>query len=104
MIYKKPAMGKGDSKLAALIGSWLGFNGLFLSIWLAFFFAGIFALLGLISKKINKDQKIPFQHSEKLERLNTNVKLITIENGLHMNLDDFKEYRDELTLILKNFR
>ena len=60
MIYKKPAMGKGDAKLAALIGSWLGFNGLFLSIWLAFFFAGIFGLVGLISKKINKDQKIPF--------------------------------------------
>ena len=60
MIYKKPVMGKGDAKLAALIGSWLGFNGLFLSIWLAFFFAGIFGLFGLISRKINKDQKIPF--------------------------------------------
>ncbi len=60
MIYKKPVMGKGDAKLAALIGSWLGFNGLLLSIWLAFFFAGIFGLFGLFSRKINKDQKIPF--------------------------------------------
>ena len=60
MIYKKPAMGKGDAKLAALLGSWLGLKGLLLCIWLAFFFAGIFGLLGLISKKINKDQKIPF--------------------------------------------
>tara|TARA_Y100001968_G_scaffold98358_1_gene88380 strand:- start:194 stop:691 length:498 start_codon:yes stop_codon:yes gene_type:complete len=60
LIYKKPAMGKGDAKLAALLGSWLGFTGLFLSIWLAFFFAGMFGLVGLISRKINKNQKIPF--------------------------------------------
>ncbi len=59
-VYKKPVMGKGDAKLASLLGSWLGFKGLFLSIWLAFFFAGIFGLVGLILKKINKDQKIPF--------------------------------------------
>ncbi len=60
VIYKKPAMGKGDAKLAALIGSWLGLKGLFISIWLSFFFAGIFGLIGLISKKINRYQKIPF--------------------------------------------
>ena len=59
-IYKKPAMGKGDAKLAALLGSWLGLMGLFLSIWLAFFFAGIFGLVGLIFRKIKKNQKIPF--------------------------------------------
>ena len=59
-VYRKPAMGKGDAKLAALIGSWLGFKGLLLSIWLSFFFAGIFGIIGLLSKKIKKDQKIPF--------------------------------------------
>ena len=59
-IYKKPAMGKGDAKLAALLGSWLGLKGLLISIWLAFFFAGIFGIIGLMLRKIKKDQKIPF--------------------------------------------
>ena len=59
-IYKKPVMGKGDAKLAALIGSWLGLKGLMISIWLAFFLAGILGIIGLISRKIKKDQKIPF--------------------------------------------
>ena len=59
-IYKKPVMGKGDAKLAALIGSWLGLKGLLISIWLAFFLAGILGIIGLISRKIKKDQKIPF--------------------------------------------
>ena len=53
-------MGKGDAKLAALIGSWLGLKGLLISIWLAFFLAGILGIIGLISRKIKKDQKIPF--------------------------------------------
>ena len=59
-IYKKPAMGKGDSKLAALIGSWLGIKGLGITIWLAFNLAGIFVIIGLISNKLKRDQKIPF--------------------------------------------
>ena len=59
-IYKKPAMGQGDANLAALIGSWLGFEGLLISIWLAFFFAGIFSIIGLVTRKLKKGQKIPF--------------------------------------------
>tara|TARA_B100000579_G_scaffold314111_1_gene263579 strand:- start:733 stop:1542 length:810 start_codon:yes stop_codon:yes gene_type:complete len=59
-IYKKPVMGKGDAKLSALIGSWLGLNGLLISIWVAFFLAGILGIIGLMSRKIKKDQKIPF--------------------------------------------
>ena len=59
-IYKKPVMGRGDAKLSALIGSWLGLNGLLISIWVAFFLAGILGIIGLMSRKIKKDQKIPF--------------------------------------------
>ena len=59
-IYNKPVIGGGDAKLAALIGSWLGIQGLFISIWLAFISAGIFVTLGLILKKIKRNQKIPF--------------------------------------------
>ena len=43
-----------------MIGSWLGIQGLFISIWFAFVSAGIFVTLGLILKKIKRNQKIPF--------------------------------------------
>ncbi|WP_320667391.1 prepilin peptidase [Prochlorococcus sp. MIT 1307] len=59
-IFQKPAMGKGDSKLAALIGSWLGFIGLGISTWLAFNLAGIFVVIGLVTRKLKRNQKIPF--------------------------------------------
>ncbi len=59
-IFKKPVIGGGDAKLSAFIGSWLGIQGLFITIWLAFISAGIFVVLGLILKKIKRNQKIPF--------------------------------------------
>ena len=59
-IFNKPVIGGGDAKLGALIGSWLGITGLFISIWLAFISAGIVVILGLILKKIKRSQKIPF--------------------------------------------
>jgi len=59
-IYGKPILGDGDIKLSALIGSWLGIQGLFISWWIAFNTAGIFVIAGLLLKKINRTQKIPF--------------------------------------------
>ena len=59
-IFNKPVMGGGDAKLGALIGSWLGIQGFFISTWLAFLCAGIFVIFGLILKKIRRNQKIPF--------------------------------------------
>jgi len=59
-IYNKPVIGGGDAKLSALIGSWLGIKGLFISIWFAFISAGIFVIFGVIFKKIKRNQKIPF--------------------------------------------
>ena len=59
-VFNKAVIGGGDAKLSALMGSWLGIQGLFISIWLAFISAGIFVTLGLILKKIKRNQKIPF--------------------------------------------
>ena len=60
LIYKKPAMGMGDAKLAGMLGIWLGFPGVIISIWLSFLIAGVFVILGLCFKKIFKGQLIPF--------------------------------------------
>ena len=59
-IYNKPVMGRGDAKLSALIGAWVGIKGLLIAIWLAFVSAGIFVILGLILKKIKRNERIPF--------------------------------------------
>ncbi len=59
-IYNKSVIGGGDAKLSAMIGSWLGIQGLFITIWFAFISAGIFVILGFIFKKIKSNQKIPF--------------------------------------------
>tara|TARA_Y100001968_G_C19412040_1_gene746843 strand:- start:695 stop:1522 length:828 start_codon:yes stop_codon:yes gene_type:complete len=59
-IFQKPAMGQGDANLSALLGAWLGIKGLFIAIWLAFILAGIFVIIGLISRKLKRGQKIPF--------------------------------------------
>tara|TARA_Y100001978_G_C23673615_1_gene425180 strand:+ start:935 stop:1759 length:825 start_codon:yes stop_codon:yes gene_type:complete len=58
--FKKPAMGLGDSFLAAMIGAWLGLSGVLISIWLSFLMAGIFVLIGLFLNKIVKGQLVPF--------------------------------------------
>ena len=58
-IFNKPVLGGGDAKLAALMVSWLGINGLFISIWLTFISAGIFVILGVFLKKIKRSQKLP---------------------------------------------
>jgi len=59
-IFKKPVLGNGDSKLAAMIGAWLGVKGLLITIWLAFNTAGLFVICGLVLKKLDRAQKIPF--------------------------------------------
>ena len=60
LIFKQPVLGSGDAKLVSMIGAWLGIKGMLLSIWLAFNSAGLFVILGLILKKIKRNQKIPF--------------------------------------------
>ncbi len=58
-IFRKPALGKGDSNLAALLGSWLGLSGLAITIWLSIYLAGTFTIIGLISGKLKFGSSIP---------------------------------------------
>ena len=60
IIYKKSVLGGGDSKLVAMLGAWLGVKGMLITIWLAFYTAGIFVICGLILKKLDRHKKIPF--------------------------------------------
>ena len=60
IMFKKPVLGDGDSKLASMIGAWLGIKGMLITIWLAFYTAGIFVICGLAFKKLDREQKIPF--------------------------------------------
>ena len=60
IIFKKPSMGLGDAKLAGMIGFWIGFPGVIISIWLSFIISGLFVILGLATKIIKKGQLIPF--------------------------------------------
>ncbi len=60
IIFKKPSMGLGDAKLAGMIGFWIGFPGVIISIWLSFIISGLFVIFGLTIKSIKKGQLIPF--------------------------------------------
>ena len=59
-IYKKEVMGKGDSKLIAMLGLWLGPLGVILTIAISYISAAIFILIGIFLKKIKLKQNIPF--------------------------------------------
>ena len=58
-IFRKPVLGQGDEKLFALLGSFLGIKGLLITFWLSFNSAGIFVIIGLLFKKLKRDQQIP---------------------------------------------
>ena len=58
--FKKDALGKGDSKLVAMLGLWLGPIGIFLGIGISYVMASIYLLIGFQFKKIRKGQLIPF--------------------------------------------
>jgi len=46
------------------------------------------------------DQIVPHEHSDRLQKLNNSVKLVSIKNGVHNNLSDFKIYHQELRAFL----
>ena len=59
-VFKKDALGKGDSKLVAMLGLWLGPLGILLGIGFSYVIASIYLLIGFKFNKIRKGQLIPF--------------------------------------------
>lgn len=54
------AMGAGDSKLAAMMGAWLGWKLLLLSGFLACFLGAVVGLLGMAVGRLGRRQAMPF--------------------------------------------
>ena len=59
-IFKKDALGKGDSKLVALLALWLGPLGTLFAVGISYILAAIYCLLGLSLNLISFRQAIPF--------------------------------------------
>ncbi len=59
-ILRKEALGFGDAKLSSFLGSWLGINGLLISISIAFITAGLFSFLGFITGRFPITRVFPF--------------------------------------------
>jgi len=59
-IFKKDALGKGDSKLIAMLALWLGPMGTLLMVGLSYIFAAAFCFLGLSMNFLRLRQAIPF--------------------------------------------
>ena len=53
-------MGKGDSKLVAMMALWLGPIGIILCVSISYIFAAVFCLLGLSLNLVKLKQAIPF--------------------------------------------
>ena len=53
-------MGAGDSKLAAMMGAWLGWKLLLLSGFLACLVGALVGVLGMVSGRLSRRQAMPF--------------------------------------------
>ena len=60
IIFKKEAIGKGDSKLVAMISLWLGPLGTLFAVGIAYVVAAIYCLVGLSLNLMRLRQIIPF--------------------------------------------
>ncbi|PZU95983.1 MAG: prepilin peptidase [Pseudanabaena sp.] len=56
----KEAMGGGDPKLAAMIGMWLGWQNVLLAIMIASAIGTVVGAIAIVTKNLDKQQKIPF--------------------------------------------
>lgn len=60
LLLGKPAMGGGDPKLAAMIGVWVGWQGILLTAFLACAYGTIVGITAIALKLIRRQQPIPF--------------------------------------------
>jgi len=59
-IFKKDAIGKGDSKFVAMLALWLGPFGILFAVSISYILAAIYCLIGLSINLIRLKQFIPF--------------------------------------------
>ena len=59
-IFKKEAMGGGDVKLAAMIGAFLGWRYIIISLFLGFFLGALAGIILIISKIKSSEDAVPF--------------------------------------------
>jgi leader peptidase (prepilin peptidase)/N-methyltransferase len=60
LIFRKPAMGGGDPKLVAMIGAWLGWQGVLITAFIACFFGTIVGITAIALKLLGKGKPMPF--------------------------------------------
>jgi len=60
VIFKKEAMGGGDVKLAAMIGAFLGWRYIIISLFLGFFLGALAGIILILSKIKSREDVIPF--------------------------------------------
>jgi len=60
VIYKKEAMGGGDVKLAAMIGAFLGWRYIIISLFLGFFLGALIGIILIVTKIKKREDVIPF--------------------------------------------
>ena len=60
VIFKKEAMGGGDVKLAAMIGAFLGWRYILISLFLGFFLGALAGIILILSKIKSREDAVPF--------------------------------------------
>ena len=60
VIFKKEAMGGGDVKLAAMIGAFLGWRYIIISLFLGFFLGALAGIILILSKIKSREDTVPF--------------------------------------------
>jgi len=60
VIFKKEAMGGGDVKLAAMIGAFLGWRYIVISLFLGFFLGALAGIVLILSKIKSREDAVPF--------------------------------------------
>jgi len=60
VIFKKEAMGGGDVKLAAMIGAFLGWRYIVISLFLGFFLGALTGIFLIMSKIKSREDTVPF--------------------------------------------